>query len=291
MIATRLRDDHGHGPGDNEVVRNSSSQRRALGEGHVGDASNALGHLAAFCLGKLGKGGAAGKDAAGREGAVGGAGARGGIGLDAKVGADGEDAALASALAGGAAGSVAACPFGGAARLHGELGKGFNLEVGALGAGLDEGGGEGEDGAGPEGRVKGLGHGDLLGEDADGGLVAGLDGEDGAGGAEDGLVGEQRCGAEVRRDANVLEHGGRLDHGGGVGEAKLVLARLHGLHAALRERRLQQADVLGLGLANLLQVRNGLLVETERGKVGGRELGEALAVKGLFEVFQGQSAM
>lgn len=198
--------------------------------------------------------------------------------MHAKVGAHGQRLA---------AGAIAACA---AAGHHGQLGKGVDFQVGALGAGLDKGGGEGEDGAGPEGRVKGLRDGDLLGEDADGGLVARLDGEDGAGGAEDGLVGEEGRGAEVGRDADVFEDGGRLDHAGGVGEAKVVLAGLDGLDAALGERGLQQADVLGLGLADLLQVADLLLVEAEGGKVGLGELGEALAVKGLFEIFEGEGA-
>lgn len=120
--------------------------------------------------------------------------------------------------------------------------------------------------------------------------MARLDGEDGAGGREDGLVGEERRGAEVGGDADVFEDGGRHDHAGGVGEAKLVLAGLDGLDAVLRERGLQQADVLGLGLADLLEVGDLLLVEAEGGKVGVGELGEALAVKGLFEVLEGEGA-
>lgn len=109
-------------------------------------------------------------------------------------------------------------------------------------------------------------------------------------GAEDGFVAEEGRGAEVGRHADIFEDGSRLHHAGGVGEAKVVLAALDGFHAALREGRLEETDVLGLGLADLLQVGNLLLVEAERGKVGLFELGEAFAVKGLFEVFEGEGA-
>lgn len=269
-----LSNSHGHGTSSNVIVHQLGGHRYLLGQRYIGDASDKLGHftLSVLEFGKEGFG--TGCESAGGRRGVGAA-----FSLDAKFGADRERLA---------ARAFAACRAG--AVHHDELGKGVNLEVGALGARLDKGSGEGEDGAGAEGRVKGLGHGNLLGEDADGGLVTGLDGEDGAGGAEDGLVREQRRGAEVCREANVFEDGGRLHHAGGVGEAKLVLAGLDGLHAALGEGGLQQADVLGLGLANLLEVVDFLLVEAEGGKIGGGKLGEALLVKGVFEIFEREGA-
>lgn len=112
--------------------------------------------------------------------------------------------------------------------------------------------------------------------------MARLNGQDGPGGAEDGLVRQQRRGAQVRGDADVFQHGGRGDHARGVGEVEVVLAALHGLDAALGERRLQQGYVLLLGLADLRQVLDLLLIEAEGGKVGFLEFGEAFAVEGLF---------
>lgn len=173
---------------------------------------------------------------------------------------------------------------------HGERGEGLDGEVGAFGAGFDEGCCEGEDGAGADGRVEGLRDGDLLGEDADGGLVTSLDGEDRARGTQDRSVGEERCRAEIGRDADVFENGGRGDHAGCVGEAKIVRTRLDGLDARLRERGLEETDVGGLGLADLLEVGDGEGVEAEGGKVGVGELGKALAVEGLFEVLKSQGA-
>lgn len=179
----------------------------------------------------------------------------------------------------------------GVGSVHGQLGERLDGEVGTLGAGLDEGSGEGEDGAGTESGIKGLGDGDLAAKDTDGGLMSGFDGENGAGNAQNGGVLEERSGAQVGGDTDVLEDGGGLDHGGGVGEAKLVLAGLDGLDAVLGERGLQERDVLGLGLANLLEVGNLDVVEAEGLEVGVGELGETLTVEGLLEVFQGQGTV
>lgn len=262
----RLSDGDDHGTGNDKIVRESTLERTSVGQGEVRNSSNALGNLATVGLAVLGEHGTAGEDTTGGETAVGSARSLT-LGLDLGLDLDG-------------VGSV-----------HGELGERLDGEVGALGTGLDEGSGEGEDGAGTESGIKCLGDGDLAAKDTDGRLVSGFDGEDGAGNAQDGGVLEERSGAKVGGDTDVLEDGGSLDHRGSVGEAKLVLAGLDGLDAVLGEGGLQERDVLGLGLANLLEVGNFDVVEAEGLEVGVGELGESLTVEGLLEVFQGQSTV
>lgn len=213
--------------------------------------------------GEGGEGRAAG-DAAGGEGAEG-RGSRGvALQLEGRAGSDGGGS--------GAAG-------------HGEGREGGEDEVAALGARLDEGRGEGEDLFRGEGGVERLRRGGGLGRDPEGGLVTGLDGQDRRGGAEDALVGEQRAAAEVGGDADVLEDQSRGDHAGGVGEAEVVGAGLHGLDAGLGDGALEKADVSGFAGADADQVGYLLLGEAKRLEVGGGELGEALLVEGGLEPF------
>lgn len=47
--------------------------------------------------------------------------------------------------------------------------------------------------------------------------------------------------------------------------------------------------MLRFGEADLLQVADGLLVEAQGGEVTVGELGEAFAVVGIFQVFEGES--
>lgn len=173
---------------------------------------------------------------------------------------------------------------------EGEGREGLDDEVGAVGAGLDEGGGEGEDGADAEGGVEAGGDGLGLGEDADGGLVAGLDGEDRPGSTEQGGVAQQGRGAEIGGHADALQHGGGGQHGGRVGEGgrEVVLAAADGRDAGLREGRLQERDVLGLGAADGLEVGELQGRDAQPEELVVAELGEALLVEGVLEVLESE---
>jgi hypothetical protein len=63
------------------------------------------------------------------------------------------------------------------------------------------------------------------------------------------------------------------------------------LHAGLRDGALQQDDVLLLCLADLEQVGDLLLVETELLEVAGGELGEALLVECRLEPLECEGAV
>lgn len=174
---------------------------------------------------------------------------------------------------------------------HGERGECLDVEVGAIGTRDDEGCREGEDGTRAQRRIERLRHSDLLGKHANGRLVPRLDSEDRAGGAQDALVRQERRGAEIGRNTNVLEYGGRGNHAGGIGELEVILACLNGLDAALSEGRLQESDVLGLGGADVLEVRDGRRVEAKGGEVRVGKLSKASSVEGFFEVLKSQGAV
>lgn len=264
-----LRHLHHHRPGEHNVIGNDARQRPGAGDGDVDDARQALGHGAAADGGvERGEGGAADEAGAGEAAELG---AGGLVRLELNLGAGNE---RGGGLAGG----------------EREAGEGREREVAALGARRDEGRGEREDHLGRERRVERRGDGDDGRGGADKGLVARLDREDGGGRREDAGVREELGGAGVGRDADVLEHGGRGHHGRGVGEAKVVLAGLHGLDAGLRERALQENDVRLLGLANLGEVLDLALREAEGLEVADGELLEAQSVELGLEVLEGEGA-
>jgi hypothetical protein len=110
------------------------------------------------------------------------------------------EGAEGAALSGGLETNLSARPGSGdglGVALEGDGGKWRDGEVGALRAGLDEGGGEGEDGAHAKRGVEGRWDGDDLGRGADEGLVARLDGEDRAGRGEDLRRGEEGGGTQI----------------------------------------------------------------------------------------------
>lgn len=169
---------------------------------------------------------------------------------------------------------------------HSKCGEGGQDEVGALGAALDEWRCEGEDLLRRERSVESLGHRNAAGGGPDKSLVAGLDGEDGPRSGEDGTVRDKGSSAKVGRHTNTLENGGRGDHTSGVGEAKVVGARLDGLDTGLGDGALQEDDVLLFCLAHLEKGVDLLLLETEGLEIGCWELGEPLLVKGRFKPFE-----
>jgi len=254
---------HHHRPSDNDIIRQHARQGTGRRQVDV-DHTRKTRRDGAPGPGREGREGRAAGDTAGGEGAERRRG--GGVGrqVEGRPGSDGRG--------GGAAG-------------HGQRGERGEDEVAAFRARLDEGRGEREDLLGAEGGVEGLRGRGGLGGDAHEGLVAGLDGQDGGRGAEDALVGDERAAPEVGRDADVLEHGGRGHHAGGVGEAEVVGAGLHGLDARLGDGALEEADVGGLAGADVEEVVNLLLCQAEGLEVGRGELGEALLVKGGFEPF------
>ena len=173
---------------------------------------------------------------------------------------------------------------------HRQRREGLQNEVAAVRAGGNEGRGKREDLSWGERGVEGLGHGDGAGSGPDEGLVPGFDGQDRAGGREDRAVRDEgRC-AEVGGDADVFEDCRGRDHRGGIGEAEVVRAWLDGLHAGLGYGALQEDDVLLFCLADLEKILDLPLVETKSLELGGRNLGEALLIKGGLEPFKGKRA-
>ena len=246
-----LGNGHSHGSSHHDCVCEDTLDRGIVDQRDVRNTSDSLGDGAAIFLAVLGEDGATGAGTSSSESTVGSVAS----GLRFEL----ESLALGSQILG------LLLAFS-----HCELGEGLNDEVGAIGAGGDEGGSEGEDGAQAQGHVKGGGDGLGALEDADGGLVAGLDGEDRAGDGKDLGVLDQRRGAEVGRDTDVLEDAGRGKQGLRVSEggAEVVLALLHGLGAGLGEGAHEQAGVGGLSLADLDNVFERALVDAHGGSVG-----------------------
>lgn len=79
-----------------------------------------------------------------------------------------------------------------------------------------------------------------------------------------------------------------MDHGRSSREAKVVSATLDGLDAVLCQRGLEKDDVLAFCEANVLEIRDLVIAQTQSLEVGGGKLGEALTVEGLFEILQSQ---
>lgn len=169
--------------------------------------------------------------------------------------------------------------------------EGSEFEVRATWARCDEWGSERKDCLGAEGGIKALRHGLLLAKDANGTLVTSLDGENRASNTKNSRGCQQGGSSKVGRDTDVLKNGGSCDHAGGISEAKVVSARRDGLDVVLRERGLENNNVLRLGEANLRQILDLSVAETESSKIRGREFGEALLIESIFEILQGQGAV
>lgn len=263
-----LGDGEHHRASDDVVVRQLAVGGDGLDEVEVDGAGQALRGLA----GAVGEGGEgrAGGEAADGEGA--GSGLRGGSALHGE-GLVGDDGLVGVG--------------------HGDVGEGRQDEVASLGARGDEGRGEREDLLGRQRGVEEVGGSGDARDGADEALVAGLDRVDGGGGAQDGRAGEDGGGAQVGRDADLLEDAGGLDHGLGRGEggAEVVLARLHGLDARLGEGALEELDVGRLGLANGHQTLHLGGGEAEVHELLYGDGGEALLVEAGLEVLEGEGAV
>jgi len=261
-----LRNLHHHGAGQDEVIRELAGERTSAGKVDIDDTGQTLGYDAASSLlegSELGTGRSRG---------------------------EGAELSLADGLGLELDGSAGLDSLGILASSHGERGEGGDDEIASLGAARDERRGKGEDLLRGQRGVEGLGDGHDLCDGAGQGLVTRLDGENAAGCGEDLGVCDELGGSEVGRHADVLEDGGCAEHARGVGESKVVLASLYGLSTGLGEGSLEQNDVLLLRLANLLQVGYLLRGQSKGLEVCSRELGETLAVKGLFEQLESQSA-
>jgi hypothetical protein len=262
-----LRDLHHHRTGQDDVVGQDTVKWRGAGEVDIGNAAETLGNDAG-AVGKVAESGTAGEAASG-EGAAGGLGR--GIGLELDRG---------TSLEGG----------GVLTSGHGQGGEGSQDKVASLGAAGDEGRSEREDLLGRQGRVERLRHGNDLAGGADERLVASLNRENSGGGGENAGVGNEGAGAEVGGHADVLEDGSGANHAEGIGEAEVVLARLHGLDTSLSNSTLQENDVGLFRLANVCQVVDLLLCKAESGELLCGELGETLSVELGLEVLEGEGA-
>lgn len=118
-----------------------------------------------------------------------------------------------------------------------------------------------------------------------------LDSQDGSSGGQDRGAGQNGSGGQVCGNTNVLEDTGGGDHGRGVGEAKVVRAGLDGLGTSLGDGTLEELHVGLLGLTDVLQVGDLLLVEAKGGKLVVGELGETLLVERGLKPLQGQGAI
>lgn len=156
----------------------------------------------------------------------------------------------------------------------------------AVGAGHDEGRGQGVDLVEGERAIEGLRDGGLPLGRAQDGVVAGLDGQDGSGGGEEGRVGDEGRGSEVGADADALEDTGEANEGCWVGGGEGVGACGDGVVA---ERTAEVADVGGLVLGDLSQVGVEWVGEPGVDKVGLGVVHESLAVEDILEMLKGES--
>lgn len=266
-----LSECHGNRTSNSDGVGHHAVQRCFTGQSQVASAHDSLGNFAALALGEDAEDGASSPHATRREGAV--------RGLASRV------ARQLDLCAAQRQGGDVPLTLG-----HGKGGEGLDDEVGSLGAGGDEGRGQGEDAPQAQARVEALRHGlDAL-EDADGALVARLDGQDAAGDAQDGWVLHQARRPEVGRDADVLQDGGRGHEGlgGPEGGGEVVLARLDGGDARLRQGGLQGRDVLRLGEADGVDVVKRLDGQAQR--LWRWELEHGLVVELGFQVLEREGA-
>lgn len=95
----------------------------------------------------------------------------------------------------------------------------------------------------------------------------------------------------LRRDTNGFELSGSGDHAGGISEAKVVRARLHGLGASTGDGAHQGLDVDGLSLSDSLQCGDLVRGQTESHEVRSGKLLETLGIKVGFEMLEGQGTI
>jgi len=170
-----------------------------------------------------------------------------------------------------------------------EGGGGLDGERWASGARGDELGGKGIDHVEAKGGVVGSSP-VSLGEDGAGpeALVAGLGGEDSTGdGGVEGLS-DILVGADVGRDTDVLEEGREGDEGLDVGEGEGVLARGDGL---VTKGGREDLDVGRLVLGDLGGAAADPVGEAGVLEVLRRELGEGLRIVGGLEVLKGEGVL
>ena len=72
---------------------------------------------------------------------------------------------------------------------------------------------------------------------------------------------------------------------------EVILAEGYGLDAALCERRGEEGNVRGFGLADGGEVGDLVLVQPEGGEVCGGDEGERFAVEGFLEVLEGEGVV
>jgi hypothetical protein len=118
--------------------------------------------------------------------------------------------------------------------------------------------------------------------------VARLDGQDRPGDGQVVFVRDLAGGAEVRADADAFEDAGDAEElcDGGHGEGVEAFFGRGGAESGGEE-----VDVSFLVAGDLGQASVGACGDSGGGEVGGGKFGEAFAVEGCFEVFEGESIL
>jgi hypothetical protein len=139
---------------------------------------------------------------------------------------------------------------------------------------------ERDDGGGRLGGVEGGGVGGVAVEEADEGVVTGLNGEDGSSGEEVTLGRDGSGGSEVGGRSDTLKDLGESEEARDTGVGEGVVAGLDGGDAGGREGGGEEGDVGGLVRRDGLE--EGVEASVSCGsEVGGGELGEGLRVEGV----------
>lgn len=170
--------------------------------------------------------------------------------------------------------------------------EGLDIEVGALGAGPDELGSEGEDSARTESNIEGTRDGSSSTERADQSRVPSLNSDNASRRSQDIRARNQGRSTEVGGHTYGFEDAGGGDHGLGGRERgiEVVLAGLDGDGTGAGDGAQKRRHVRCFCLANFLELDDVLLGQAQGHEVGGRELGEALLVEFGFEVLGCQGA-
>ena len=116
-----------------------------------------------------------------------------------------------------------------------------------------------------------------------------LNRQDAPSGGQDVLVHDLLGRAQVRRRADSLEDIRRRNELHNTGDTESIRALQRRRHAQRLQRRGQERNVSGLVRADGLDIGVKGGVETRRGELGLGEVGEALAIEFIFEVFQSES--